>query len=213
MIYDLRRKAETESQFATAPGGMGPQGRVTRAMYKTNPIWPGLGGSRAPEGERCKTNPIPVSLPAGGIPSIPVFYHSTIPVQYRLCETNPIPGGRGNPSFHYSIIPVFQSDADCAKRTQFPAVSGGMWPQGSGMRGNRAKRTQLAARLGGTGPQGRETRGKCAKRTQFAARPVARASLRLRSQGRLCPRSDSWAGCPCHCTAWRRHYEPGGGPE
>jgi hypothetical protein len=31
------------------------------------------------------------------------------------------PGGRDTPSFHYSTIPAFQSDAHCAKQTQFPA--------------------------------------------------------------------------------------------
>jgi len=34
----------------------------------------------------------------------------------EMCKTNPISGGRGDPSFHDSIIPVFQSDADCAKQ-------------------------------------------------------------------------------------------------
>ncbi len=44
----------------------------------------------------------------------------------RECETKPIDrreaGGRDTPlfpPFHYSIIPVFQPNADCAKRTQF----------------------------------------------------------------------------------------------
>jgi hypothetical protein len=37
----------------------------------------------------------------------------------EMCETNPIPGGRGDPPFHYSIVPVFQSHTYCAKQTQF----------------------------------------------------------------------------------------------
>jgi hypothetical protein len=36
-----------------------------------------------------------------------------------LCKTNPIPDRRDTPAFHCSIIPPFQPDADCAKRSQF----------------------------------------------------------------------------------------------
>jgi len=59
-------------------------------LCKTNPIWPGRGRTKAPVGERCETNPISGSWPTSGIPIIPLFYHSTIPVRCRLCETNPI---------------------------------------------------------------------------------------------------------------------------
>jgi hypothetical protein len=43
----------------------------------------------------------------------------------EMCKTNPISRGRGIPSFQYSIIPVFQSDADRAKQSQSGRVSGG----------------------------------------------------------------------------------------
>ncbi len=36
-----------------------------------------------------------------------------------LSVTNPIPAGRHPPPFYYVIVPRFQSDADCAKRSQF----------------------------------------------------------------------------------------------
>jgi len=49
----------------------------------------------SPAGLLVQTNPISGSRPAGGIPSIPLFYYSTIPVRCQSCETNPIPGGAG----------------------------------------------------------------------------------------------------------------------
>ncbi len=48
------------------------------------------GPSLGDEGRLCKTNPISGSRPARGIPSIPLFYYSTIPVRCRLCKTKPI---------------------------------------------------------------------------------------------------------------------------
>ncbi len=40
-----------------------------------------------------RNEPNSSSRPGGGIPSIPLFYHSTIPARCRLCKTNPICGG------------------------------------------------------------------------------------------------------------------------
>jgi hypothetical protein len=49
-------------------------------------------------GQMRQTNPISESRPAGGIPRIPPFYHSTIQVRYRLCKTKPIStGSAGGP--------------------------------------------------------------------------------------------------------------------
>jgi hypothetical protein len=76
------------------------------------------GVRRGPGGRGCKTNPISGSWPAGGIPSIPLFYHSTIQARYRLCKTNPIPGGAGWDG-------AWGTRGDCAKRSQFGGVSGG----------------------------------------------------------------------------------------
>jgi len=83
----------------------------------------------------------------------------------QTCKTNPILSGQDTPSFHYSIIPPFQSDADCAERTQFPGGAG--WDGAWGTRGKRAKRTQFPLAPGGTRPKGRGTRGNRAKRSQF----------------------------------------------
>jgi hypothetical protein len=59
-------------------------------LCETNPIWPGLGGARAPAGERCETNPIPGRARWDGAS-----------------------GTRGDGP----ASPV--AGADCAKRTQF----------------------------------------------------------------------------------------------
>jgi hypothetical protein len=55
----------------------------------------------------------------------------------RPCQTKPIgcqgSAGRETPVFHYSIIPPFQSEVDCAKRSQFPVgwgVASGTWGEG-----------------------------------------------------------------------------------
>jgi hypothetical protein len=54
-------------------------------------------------------------------------------------------GRREPPLFQYSIIPAFQSDAHCAKRTQFPAITGGTGPQRPGTQDKCAKRSQFAS--------------------------------------------------------------------
>jgi hypothetical protein len=60
-----RRLGEAEcakrTQFQAGPGGPGPQG--ARDV-----------------GESCKTNPISESRPAGGMPTIPLFHRSSIPI-------------------------------------------------------------------------------------------------------------------------------------
>jgi hypothetical protein len=95
------------------------------------------------------------------------------------CKTNPISGDPRCPTFQYSIIPPFQSDAYRAKQTQFgtwcPEMDAGRLAGYLRRASNRAKRTQFPAVPGGTGPEGRGTKGKCAKRTQFARR--ARVAL------------------------------------
>ncbi len=68
-------------------------------------------------------------------------------------ETNPISGGRHTPPFQYFTIPAFQSDADCAKRTQF-GRSGGA-PEGETCETKpicRAHRWAPPVRLG-SGPE------------------------------------------------------------
>ncbi len=76
----------------------------------------------------------------------------------RACETNPIFRRSGTLSFHYSIIPAFQSDADCAKQSQLPAVA-----DGPGFEGRRPWDSSV-----GTRPDGlRPFRAGRAKQSQF----------------------------------------------
>jgi hypothetical protein len=118
-----------------------PPARAGR-LCETNPIWPGLGTTRSPVGERCETNPIPGDAGwdggggtkgrGGNRAKQTQSRRSARAAEGRMCKTNPITrsgaprrcrgvGRRDTPLFHYSIIPPFQSDADCAKRTQFAA--------------------------------------------------------------------------------------------
>jgi hypothetical protein len=73
------------------------------------------------------------------------LYTSAGPSAGLLVQTNPIPGGRDTPPFHCSIIPPFQSDADRAKRSQFPAGPGGT-------KDKCAKRTQFGGESCKTNP-------------------------------------------------------------
>ena len=65
-----------------------------RRSCKTKPI--SRGGSR-PRGRGAivQNKPNFGELADGEIPTIPLFYYSTIPTRCRLCETKPIPGGAG----------------------------------------------------------------------------------------------------------------------
>jgi hypothetical protein len=111
-------------------------------------------------------------------PIIPLFYYSTIPIRYRSCKTNPIPrrcrlgrghggGGRGAIVQNEPNLPGRPGPrrAKCAKRTQFPAASGGtrrrpylgrlcetnpISPAGAGLGGRRAN-VQNEANLRRTG--------------------------------------------------------------
>jgi hypothetical protein len=78
------------------PGGEGP--------CETKPI-PAVRGGTRPGGTRNEgqnkpncpkrgTEAVSRSRPGGGIPSIPLLYHSTIPIGCQSCETNPILGLR-----------------------------------------------------------------------------------------------------------------------
>jgi hypothetical protein len=109
-------------------------------MCKTNPIRGDAGGTR-PQGRRTR----------GKCAKRSQFHQPERGPwgEGRTCETNPIPTRQDSPAFHYSIIPPFQSDADCAKRTQFPAVPGGTRPQARGTRGKCAKRSQFGRVSGG----------------------------------------------------------------
>jgi hypothetical protein len=79
--------------YEETPEGQGPD-RAKRTQFdgaKCAKRSQFLRSARGPEDEMRKTNPI-----SGGAryPTIPVFYHSTIPFQCRLCETKPICLGR-----------------------------------------------------------------------------------------------------------------------
>jgi hypothetical protein len=81
-----------------------------RTQFPAGPSGTGLGG------RLCETNPISESGPAGG----------------PVVQTNPICRRPDTPPFRSSIIPVFQSDADYAKRSQFAATPRGTGPAGQG---------------------------------------------------------------------------------
>jgi hypothetical protein len=89
-----------------------------RESCETNPISPerpGIGaGCRGPEGKLCKTKPN-----LGGLGQVGKGGHGMWAgsPESGMRKTNPIPGGRDTPPFHY---PSFQTDADYAKRSQFP---------------------------------------------------------------------------------------------
>ncbi len=75
---------------------------LTRASVQENKANPCYDADReigVLGGQLCKTKPISGRWPTDGISSISLFYHSTIPVRCRLCETNPIwpgPDGAGS---------------------------------------------------------------------------------------------------------------------
>ena len=128
------RNAQNEPNFGGRPGPgrpkcvkrtQSPAAEIPRhpsipLLRRSSPMQivrnePNFGGSLRLEvsdvEQMCKTNPIWGTWLAGGIPSIPLFYHSTIPVRCRLCETNPIcgsPRGTGIPSASLSgqALPV-----------------------------------------------------------------------------------------------------------
>jgi hypothetical protein len=88
------RNCAKRTQFRRPGRGLGDVTRGANAQNEPNfTRAPGNGRGRpgGPAGDPLRqTNPISGSWPAGGIPSIPVFYHSTILVRCRLCETKPI---------------------------------------------------------------------------------------------------------------------------
>jgi hypothetical protein len=103
------------------------------------------------------TEAVSRSRPADRIPSIPLFYHFTIPVQCRWRETNPIPGRAGWDEARGAWGAVAPNKAN-SRRASFigPCLAGRpLIP---------AKQTQF-------GPAGRQAGGvrgrKCAKQTQF----------------------------------------------
>jgi hypothetical protein len=71
------RIADSERPAARRLGLCGP-------VVQTNPIGWNLSH---------KTNPISATWPTGGIPTIPLFYHSSIPIRCLSCKTNPISDG------------------------------------------------------------------------------------------------------------------------
>jgi hypothetical protein len=105
----------------------------------------GTRGTMMPNKPNCPkrgTEAVSRSRPADRIPSIPLFYHSTIPVRCRWCKTKPISrcaqwAGAGRRGRRRAIVPnkakVGQDersggrhirDAYCAKQTQLGRVSG-----------------------------------------------------------------------------------------
>jgi len=70
------------------------------------------GGTARQGGQLCKTNPI---CRRSGYPTIPLFYHSSIPIRCRLCETKPNLG-------RMEYLGDGAWGANCAERSQFRGV-------------------------------------------------------------------------------------------
>jgi hypothetical protein len=102
------------------PGRLGPPGIE---MCETNPIRPRRQAAASPEGQNARNEP---NLVASNVQNEPNLPESSADPGGEMCKTNPIPGRRDTPLFHYSIIPPFQSDAKCAKRSQFLARTDAM---------------------------------------------------------------------------------------
>jgi len=144
----------------------------------------------------CKTNPIPGDAgwdeaPGAGDAGANAQNEANLPggtgwdgawgtgdaVQMR--KTNPISRGRDIPPFQYFTIAVFQSDADCTKRSQFARWCRAALPRPSTLRprpcqGACAKRTQFPALPGGTRPWGLRRGANAQNEPNFADRDEER---------------------------------------
>jgi hypothetical protein len=89
-----------QSQFLGVPGGTRPQDRGTqgRGAKQTQ-----FGRADRPAGRSCETKPIQLRPDT---PSIPLPYHSTIPIRCLSCETNPISTIAAVESRRYSSTPA-----------------------------------------------------------------------------------------------------------
>jgi hypothetical protein len=146
------------------------------------------------------------------------------PAQGKMRKTKPISGGQDIPPFHYSIIPPFQSGADCAKRTQ--SLDCGLRTADRPAAGHppcglppRARARQLCKtkpirrpivrnepNLARSRPSRGRRRAKCAKRTQFPASRAAGAGRSRQTKpipavGSQCAQRD------IEDNASRRHYK------
>ena len=125
------------TQFPAVPGGRDParegQSRKTKPIWRWRPEMGAVG--RPPRGKLGKTKPTDGGQDnaAGGLdPCLPSaargrnqkcllenkmlrLCSAGATMRGRLVQTKPISGGRDT---HYSIIPPFRSNADCAKRSQ-----------------------------------------------------------------------------------------------
>ncbi len=98
-----------------------------------------IGNGRAAAGQSRETNPIWRRIVRNKPNFRPWRVGQGLGDEERTWKTNPIPGLRDTPPFHYSIIPPFPRDADCAKQTQFRQLG-----QGSGTRDEYASCTNKA---------------------------------------------------------------------
>jgi hypothetical protein len=116
LLCETKPIVQNEPNFARAPGNgrrRSGQPRAKRAKRtQLDPASPGSGW-----GKDAKRTQFPAERGCTG--------PQGRGTRGQLCKMNPIPGGwpaGGTPIFHDSIIPPFQSDANCAKRTQFGPV-------------------------------------------------------------------------------------------
>jgi hypothetical protein len=140
-------------------------------------------GVRLGRGGRCrKTNPISGSWPAGGIPSIPLFYHSPIPVRcYRakrtqfgwsaaaaeaeMRKTNPI-------SEEVSSLKCQVSSESC-KTNPIPGAAGWDGASGATDAGKMRKTNPIPGGTGWNGAAGAWDAGRTCKTKPISTAPVA----------------------------------------
>jgi hypothetical protein len=140
-----------------------PQAWDVGQLCKTNPIpgpagWDGAGGAWG-VGQSRETKP---NLGAPGVSG-----DRRAGGAYRAKQSQFTSGTRKTIAKAFGLDAATRHRGKCAKRTQFPAVPGGMRPGGRGTWAKCAKRSQFPALPRGTRPEARATRAKCAKRTQF----------------------------------------------
>ncbi len=133
-------KCAKRTQFQMTPGGTG-------LLYKQTQFLPlcRSGDQRSREGDACKTKPIrrrivrnepncprrgtetvSESRAPGRIPSVPLFYHSTIPIRRRLYEQSQFP--HGGDRAEASKAASATGRVDCAKQSQFASgVPAHLW--------------------------------------------------------------------------------------
>jgi hypothetical protein len=152
----------------------------------------GVSGATSPESGICETNPIPPPGPGGTGPGGRGAWGfvQTNPILARCVAATP-------PPFQYSTIPLFQSDANRAKRSQFRGVR-------LGPEGETCETNPSLGELGYLGQRRRKV--ECAKQTQFPRRGRVGQGLGDAERGLLYKQTQFRPG------AWPRHRHHSSSP-